>query len=353
MPRAVESPADFTIIAENIHATRVLLRKGRRVTTLEDGTEVVPFTGESGEQLYLRVPESFKGTQPYQQGQIKHFMIAAMKGIGDDPDEREEGAAYVHYEVRRQTAAGASFLDLNVDEVSPNIEIEKEAMAWLMNTVQEVSTLPPSVDSSDAQIIATGLDQYQGGQGRPMINSLALDRMEALDLVREHNARVIVSAAGESGMPSDAEERVANVERVLDAVRAVDISLDDVFVDCLVFPISVSPDYGPSYLDAVTEVRRRYGSDLHITGGLSNVSFGLPRRKLINDTFIYLALEAGIDSGIVNPLESRIPDIFALNTEAEGIRLAGEMLQGRDEYCVTFLQAYRQNRLTTKQPSAG
>ena len=256
MPRAVESPADFTIIAENIHATRVLLRKGRRVTTLEDGTEVVPFTGESGEQLYLRVPESFKDTQPYQQGQIKHFMIAAMKGIGDDPDEREEGAAYVHYEVRRQTAAGASFLDLNVDEVSPNIEIEKEAMAWLMNTVQKVSTLPPSVDSSDAQIIATGLEQYQGGQGRPMINSLALDRMEALDLVREHNARVIVSAAGESGMPSDAEERVANVEQVLDAVRAVDIPLDDVFVDCLVFPISVSPDYGPSYLDAVTEVRR-------------------------------------------------------------------------------------------------
>ena len=126
MPRAIEDLSDFTIIAENIHATRVLLRKGKRVTTLEDGTEVVPFTGESGEQLYLRVPESFKDSQPYQQGQIKHFMIAAMKGIGDDPDEQKEGAAYVHYEVRRQTDAGATFLDLNVDEVSPNLDVEKE-----------------------------------------------------------------------------------------------------------------------------------------------------------------------------------------------------------------------------------
>jgi len=150
MPRAIEDLSDFTIIAENIHATRVLLRKGKRVTTLDDGTEVVPFTGESGEQLYLRVPDSFKKTQPYEQGQIKHFMIAAMKGIGDDPDEQKEGAAYVHYEVRRQTDAGATFLDLNVDEVSPDINVEKEAMTWIVDTVQEVSTLPPSVDSSRA-----------------------------------------------------------------------------------------------------------------------------------------------------------------------------------------------------------
>jgi len=98
----------------------------------------------------------------------------------------------------------------------------------------------------------------------------------------------------------------------------------------------------------VAEIRRRYGSDLHVTGGLSNVSFGLPRRKLINDTFIYLGLEAGIDSGIVNPLESRLPDIVALNTEAEGVRLATEMLQGRDEYCVNYLLAYREKRLTAK-----
>ncbi len=348
MPRSIEDPSDFTLVAENIHATRILLRKGKRVTTLEDGTEVVPFTGESGEDLYLRVPESFKDTQPYQQGQIKHFMIAAMKGIGGDPDEQKEGAAYVHYEVRRQTNAGATFLDLNADEVSPDLDVEKEAMAWLVDTVQEVSTLPPSIDSSDSEIIATGLAQYKGRQGRPMINSVALDRLETMELVRKHNAKVIVSAAGESSMPADAEERVANVEQVLEAVKAADIPLDDVYVDCLVFPISVAPQYGPSYLGAVAEIRKMYGSDIHVTGGLSNVSFGLPRRKLINDTFIYLGLEAGIDSGIVNPLESKLPDIFALNTESEGVRLATEMLQGRDEYCVNFLQAYREKRLTTK-----
>ena len=92
MARAIESPEEFTIIAENIHATRIVLRNGRRTTTLEDGTEAVTFKGESGEDRLLTVPESFKSTQPYEQGQIKHFMIAMSKGIGDDPDEMAEGA---------------------------------------------------------------------------------------------------------------------------------------------------------------------------------------------------------------------------------------------------------------------
>ena len=104
MGRVAESPADFTIIAENIHATRVVLRGGRRVTTVDGGTEAVPFKGESGQQLYLTVPESFKTTQPYEQGQIKHFMIAMYKGISEDPAEQAEGAAYIHDAVRRQTA---------------------------------------------------------------------------------------------------------------------------------------------------------------------------------------------------------------------------------------------------------
>ena len=72
MPRVIESPGHFTIIGENIHATQIVLRNGRRVRTLEDGSEAVTFKGESGDNLYLRVPDSFKSTQPYQQGQIKH-----------------------------------------------------------------------------------------------------------------------------------------------------------------------------------------------------------------------------------------------------------------------------------------
>ena len=345
MGRVVKSPEDFTIIAENIHATRVVLRNGRRVTTLEEGSEAVTFKGESGEDRYLRVPESFKSTQVYQQGQIKHFMIALHKGIGDDPAEQAEGAAYVRYEARRQASAGAHFLDLNVDELSYRIDDQKQAMAWLVRTVQEVSPIPLSIDSSNPEIIAAGLAEYDGGAGRPMINSVALERLETLDLVKQHNARVIVTAAGMEGMPEDEDERVANVNQVIEAVRSADIPLSDVYIDGLVFPIAVSPQFGSHYLEAVRELRGLYGTEVHITGGLSNVSFGLPKRKLINDTFIHLALEAGIDAGIIDPIQSKMPEVFNLDAESKGVQLAREMLLGQDEYCVNYIKAWRENKL--------
>ena len=92
MPRVVDSAEDFTVIGENIHATRAVLRNGRRAVTLDDGTEAVTFRDELGERRRLTVPNWFKETQPYSQGQIKHVLIAMMKGIGDDPAERDEGA---------------------------------------------------------------------------------------------------------------------------------------------------------------------------------------------------------------------------------------------------------------------
>ena len=348
MPRAIESPGQFTIIAENIHATRIVLRNGRRTKTLEDGTEAVTFRGESGEERLLTVPESFKSTQPYEQGQIKHFMIAMSKGIGDDPDERAEGADYIAYEARRQIAAGAHFLDLNVDELSYRLDVQKRAMAWLVKTTQEVSSVPPSIDSSNPEIIEAGLAEYDGRAGRPMINSVALERLETLDLVKSHDAKVIVTASGAEGMPSDDTERVENVQEVMRAVEAANIPLDDVYIDCLVFPISVASQYGNDYLNAVSEIRAFYGSQVHITGGLSNVSFGLPRRKLVNDTFIYLGLEAGIDCGIIDPIQSDIEAVFDLNVGSEGVRLAREMLLGEDDFCVNYIQAYREKRLRTR-----
>ncbi len=337
----IKRPEDFTIIGENIHATRVVLRNGKRATTLEDGTEAVVFTDEEGQTRYLRVPESFKKTQAYEQGQLKHFMIAVLKGLDDDPEERALGRDYIHFEIRRQCEAGAHFLDLNVDEVSYDLEIQKPAMAWLVRTVQEVSPIPPSIDSSNPDIIAAGLEVYDGRPGRPLINSVALERLETLELVKSNNARVIVTASGAEGMPQDDAERVVNVNAVMEAVRAHDLPLSDVTIDCLVFPISVAGEYGLHFLDAVKEVRKTYGSEVHITGGLSNVSFGLPSRKLINDTFIKLSIAAGIDTGIIDPVQSNIGAILELDTDREPVRLAQEMLLGHDDYCANYIQAWR------------
>jgi 5-methyltetrahydrofolate--homocysteine methyltransferase len=341
----VQKPEQFTIIGENIHATRVVLRNGRRAVTLDDGTEAVPFKGESGEQRYLTVPQWFKETQPYEQGQIKHFLIAMMKGIRGDPQEEEEGRAYVQYEAMRQAGAGAQYLDINVDEVHYEVDIQKKCMEWTVRVVQEVSPIPPSIDSSLVEVIEVGLKAYDGRAGRPLVNSVAFERLPALDMAIDHDAKIIVMATSPTGMPTNTEERVENINGIMEHVQARGVQLSDVFIDGIVFLISVDQQNCHYYLNAVRALREQYGSEIRIGGGLSNVSFGMPNRKLINEAFIYLGLEAGIDAGIMDPIQTKLSSVFDLDTGSERVKIAMDMLLGNDDFCLNFIQAHRDGRL--------
>lgn len=341
----VQRPDRFIIVGENIHTTRSVQRKGARVKLLENGTEAVRYRGEDGQHRNLTVPDWYRETQAYQQGQVKHFMIAVRKGLSDDTTEQEEGADYVRAEVRRQIAAGAHFLDLNVDEVSHHLDMQKAAMRWLVEVAQAATTVPLSIDSSNAEIIEEGLKRYDRKAGRPLVNSAALERLETLDTAREHDAEVIVTAAGVGGMPSDEAERLDNITQLIDHATARGIAMRDVHVDALVFPISVDQGYGRHYLAAVKAVRERWGPEIHITGGLSNVSFGLPNRKLINEVFIELAIEHGLDGAIMDPVQSKLENILGLDHAGEPYQIARAMLLGEDEYCVNYLQAWRAGKL--------
>ncbi len=344
MPRVVQSPEQFTIVGENIHATRVLLRKGRRVKTLDDGSEAVPFRGDGGQPRLLAVPDWFKATQPYEQGQVKHFMIAVMNGCDGSGDERERGAEYIRAEVRKQVKAGAKYLDVNVDEVHYDLDTQKRAMRWAVGAIQEASPVPLSIDSSNSEIIAEGLAEYDGRAGRPLVNSLSLERPETLDMVKDHDARVIALATGDAGMPEDEDQRVENARAVIDLALSGGVAIEDIFCDLVVFPISVDPQYGNHYFNAVSRVRQEFPG-LHIGMGLSNVSFGMPNRKLINQAFIHLAIEAGIDAGLIDPIQTKLSDVLSLDTESERVRLAVDMLEGRDDFCMSYIQAFRDGRL--------
>ena len=345
MPRVINTADNYIAIGENIHATRALRRDGKRVATLDDGTEGVPFKDIKGELHLLNVPEHFKKTQPYEQGQIKHFMIAIWKGIHGNADDQEQGTKYVVQEANRQAKAGAKFLDLNVDEVSYDIAEQKRSMRWLVKTVQNVATVPLSIDSSNPEIIAEGLAAYNGVAGSPLLNSVALERVDALDLVERYSSHVMITAASADGMPENAEQRLENVGKLIEETMKRGIEPDRVYVDPLAFPISVSKEYGRHFLDATTLIRTHFGNDIHISGGMSNVSFGLPKRLLINDVFIRLAIEHGSDSGIIDPLNNKISRIIRLDTKSDPVRLATAMLLGDDEFCINYIKAYREGGL--------
>lgn len=341
MNRSISSADEFVTIGENIHTTRIVKLGGVFHEKLEDGYDAIKYRNADGERRLMRVPEHFTKTQPYEQGQLKHFMIAVWKGMNEEGDEAATGVDYIDKEVHRQIKAKAAYLDLNVDEFSYRLNEQQDAMKWLVERVQTVSPIPPSIDSSKSEIIEAGFEAYDGSAGRPMLNSVALERIDALDLVLEHDACVVVTAAKEDGMPEDEHQRLENVGRIIEAALNRGIAKSDIYVDPLFFPISVSGTYGPHGLNAIQMIREEFGPEIHITGGMSNVSFGLPNRKLVNEVFLRLAIDHGADSGIVDPIHLDVDKILSMDMDSKPVQITTEMLMGNDDFCMNYISAFR------------
>ncbi len=333
----------FITIGENIHCTRILLLRGKKVKR-EGEREFIPFEFD-GRPLELEIPDWYRETQSYRDGKVKHCIVALREAMSA-PDEtaRETGLAYLLHLARRQIDAGTDYLDVNVDEFSPDPAERSAAMEWLVPRLREHFDLPLSIDSSNLETLEKGLAAHGGAQ-RPMLNSVSLERPEAVDLAKRFNAAVVASAFGTSGMPADAAERIANVEAILERLFAAGIPASDVYVDPLVFPVGTDPGHGVAFLEAVRGVRERYGEEIHITGGFSNVSFGMPKRKFLNMVFTRLSIDAGADSGIIDPIQVSLDAVLALDPADEKFRLAQAALTGEDPFGMNYLEAFRDGRL--------
>lgn len=331
----------FIVIGENIHTTRVLSRKGKLIAEDNSGQEGIRFRDGSNARRFLAIPEDVKKTRDYEEGRVKHLKIAVSEAMSGSVDALD----YIARQVQRQEQAGADFLDLNVDEISIRVEEQQDAMRWLVGIVRTMSELPLSIDSSNTDILRSGLESCSGHAQRPLLNSASLERLYGIDLAHEFNAQVVISAAGESGMPDNVEDRLEFAMRMVDEADQRNIPLSDLFIDPLIFPISVDGRYGQHALGAIAQLRARLGADVHITGGFSNVSFGLPCRQLINDVFLLLAIEAGADSAIIDPTSGALTEILSTDRDSHRYRLAEDVLMGRDEYCAQFIRAYRKGEL--------
>ncbi|MDD5482464.1 MAG: dihydropteroate synthase [Kiritimatiellae bacterium] len=335
----------FIIIGENIHCTRVLKRDGNFIGPDPDGRPAVIYN-EAGQKKFMPLPEIILAGGEWENGKVKHCAAAIRQGMEGKGADREAGLDYLRAMALKQEKAGATYLDVNVDEYSLDLEERVRAMQWTADTVQKASSLPLSIDSSNVEILRVGLKACDPQRGRPVVNSVSLERLALLEPIAEYKAAVVASAAGEKGLPGTAEERMANFDKLIPKLLAAGVGYPAMHLDPLVYTISTNPLNGKMFLDTIAAARKKYDPAIHITGGLSNVSFGMPCRKLINQVFARLAVEAGGDGGIVDPLQINADILKKLDPAGESFQLAKALLNGEDEFGMNFIAAHREKRIT-------
>jgi cobalamin-dependent methionine synthase I len=239
----------------------------------------------------------------------------------------ERDGGFIQDLAREQADAGADWLDVNAG-THPNHE--PEDLVWLIETVQAVTDVPLCLDSANPRALAAAMEAVDK---TPMINSISgePERLEnILPLVAEHGCCVIALAMDATKIPETSEARVEVIHEVMEAARAADVPDDCIYVDPLVMTIGTNVQSGLIFLDTLRAVREAYPA-VHFTAGLSNISFGLPARSCINRAFLTLALGAGLDSAILDPMDC----------ELRAMLLAAELVLGRDKYCLNYTRAYR------------
>jgi 5-methyltetrahydrofolate--homocysteine methyltransferase len=337
--------SDFAVIGENIHCTRVVKAGGKTTVELPGGGMGVAFK-HAGADRVLPIPENWARISPaYADGKIKHMALAIHQATrGATNDDRRAGEDYLSAAAQRQIDAGASFLDVNVDEYSHRPQEQIAAMQWLVTFLCERFDAPLSIDSSYAATVIAGLECSKDPDRRQMVNSVSLERQGLVEVIARYDTEAVVSAAGVSDLPSDVQGRITNFELILSQLDAAGIERQRMHLDPLVLPISTDPMHGRNFLDATAEAVRRF-EGVRLGGGFSNVSFGMPQRKLLNMVFVRLCAEAGSSSGIIDPVQMPLSEIAAMDTSTESFKLAKAFLTGEDMYGMEFIAAHREGRL--------
>jgi 5-methyltetrahydrofolate--homocysteine methyltransferase len=313
---------------------------GKFVETDASGSSWLLFRDAAG-PARLPIPESFTSSDDWKAGKIRHVACAIRQGMAGVAAEREAGERYIRALALEQEAAGAWFLDVNVDEYSMDIKEKIAAIEWTARVIQSVASIPLSIDSSDSRILEAGLAACDRSKGKPLVNSVSLERAAMIPVAAKAGACVIAGATGAERMPEGVEERLANTRTLLARLEAVGFSRSDIFLDPLVMPVSVNTENPGMILEAIRAMRAEHGPAIHFAPGLSNVSFGLPRRPIVNQVFAKLCLEAGCDGGIVDPAQVNDRILSAMDLSSGNNALARDLLLGKDEYGMGWISACR------------
>ena len=238
---------------------------------------------------------------------------------------------YIRQLALAQVEAGVDWLDVNAG-TSPARELGD--LLWLIECVQSVSEVPVCLDSANPEPLAHAVRKLDRS---PMINSISLEQKkvaEILPVVREYQCDVIALAMDDNGMPQNVEQRLEIIGRLLELTDGAGIPLHKVYIDPLLMGAATNTDSGQIALDTIRQTAARWPG-VHFCAGLSNISFGLPHRSIINQAFVGLAIAAGLDTAILDPLDR----------ELRAAILATELVLGRDRHCQNYTRAAKKQAI--------
>jgi 5-methyltetrahydrofolate--homocysteine methyltransferase len=253
---------------------------------------------------------------------------ASRKSIAEAIASRN--APLIQNEAKSQAMAGADYLDVNAGTF---VGEEAKHLQWIVETVQEVVDIPLCIDSPDPSVIKAMIPLVKK---TPMINSITLEpfRLEGiLPLVVEHKNKVIALCQSGDSIADTAEAKVKMAGQLVEKVKAVGIPLDNLYIDPLVYPLATNDQSALATLDAIEKIIREFPG-VHTTCGLTNVSYGLPNRKLVNRTFLVAAVARGLDSVILDPTDNQL----------FGALKAALMIAGKDDFCMEYIAGFREGR---------
>jgi 5-methyltetrahydrofolate--homocysteine methyltransferase len=243
----------------------------------------------------------------------------------------KQDAAFITKVAQDQAAAGAHYIDVNAGTF---LDQEVDRLCWLVETVQNQVALPLCLDSPNPKALSEAMKHHKG---EPMINSISLeeDRFQSLlPVITSQPCHVVALCMGRTAMPTTVEERVQVASELIKKLTDGGIPLEKIYVDPLVQPVSVDTRMGIATLEAIHKIMNDFPG-VNTICGLSNISFGLPERRLINRNFLALCISYGLSAAIFDPTDK----------ELMASLLAVEMLLGRDEYCENFIDAYQNGRI--------
>ncbi len=239
-------------------------------------------------------------------------------------------AEFIKNLAREQVDAGAHVLDVNGGVAGGN---EVEDLRWLIEVVRGVTDMQLMVDSASPAALAAGVEACIANGGKvPFINSISGEQSRidvVLPLIEKHKCPVIGLCLSDEGIPPTAEDRFAVAKRLFDLCTGAGLPAEDLWVDPLVLAVSADPAAAVVTMQTLKLVKERL--PVRTTGGLSNVSFGLPNRPLLNRTFVAMCAGIGIDGAVLD----------VRNKEMMAAVRAMEALRGEDNYCGNYLKAHR------------